>query len=570
MQDLEWRSEILDRLSGLFYSQKFCDTTLVTSDGCMFSAHACMLAAASPVLHRVLDNTKNDSQTVTLNNISSRAWRGVLGFMYCGELSGDLLVLDDVINAARQLQMMRLVRLCELYRSRIHGNSDKGGEFMMSIPPNVMVTTSPPSRIIDADSHMPIRQNPQLNIPDKLSFQAATQHNVLPRVDDGVVPIQQSGSRANNKYVNMSQHNRTPPEQSTRKKVMPALIHANPLNKDVMMVKNVNPQWPQGPPPQTNPMMKSHPLGITKLSRCLPSLHDSGLSHTLQYPPDETCVNVKTQAVRGTTAMDGKVTASASEDTVDKVHLDPYVSLKYPEKGRENAAPSSPVSRLVRLREEEVLDLSNGQHGTEIPIRNRFHNSRNMILDLSHPPEGSISYNSPQRDPAVPEHVSKGRPVPEHIFKDRPVPEHIFKDRPVPEHIFKDRPVPEHIFKDRPVPEHIFKDRPVPEHIFKASPKIDYTRNTFTARRGIEKTLSESSGSSDPDSPPSLPRAVQKAADTGSASRPLSHAQPPWSGSDTSNTQAQKRDPHRQVLPSVGLLTHDPEKRSGNAHCKWY
>ena len=89
----------------------FCDVTIRASNGHMFRAHTCILAASSSVLKAQLLKSQH---YVNLPNITERMWQVLLQFMYTGTVEiGDAVEIPSIVEIGKQLQLTELVIVCE-------------------------------------------------------------------------------------------------------------------------------------------------------------------------------------------------------------------------------------------------------------------------------------------------------------------------------------------------------------------------------------------------------------------------------------------------------------------------
>ncbi|KAI0207718.1 hypothetical protein LSAT2_007699 [Lamellibrachia satsuma] len=97
----------------------FCDTEIRTSDGERLAAHACIVAAGSPVLRRLLlkqaKQIKSRRALVVRGKdvyVCGAIWRVVLQLMYTGRAFVTIARLADLLQAAETLQIDRLRTVC--------------------------------------------------------------------------------------------------------------------------------------------------------------------------------------------------------------------------------------------------------------------------------------------------------------------------------------------------------------------------------------------------------------------------------------------------------------------------
>ena len=100
--------------------QILCDTTVVCADGKLLAAHACILAAASPVLKMQLKQTGPGSFVVNLDHIPGTVCYVLMQFIYSGRLNGGYMaaMVGDILKASHMLQMIELMKVCEVFQRK--------------------------------------------------------------------------------------------------------------------------------------------------------------------------------------------------------------------------------------------------------------------------------------------------------------------------------------------------------------------------------------------------------------------------------------------------------------------
>ena len=103
-------------VNGFRQDGHFCDTEIRASDGERLSAHACVVAAGSPVLRRLLLRQTKLRRSLVVRGQDVRVcgaiWRVVLQLMYTGRAFVTTARLADLLLAAETLQIDRLRSLC--------------------------------------------------------------------------------------------------------------------------------------------------------------------------------------------------------------------------------------------------------------------------------------------------------------------------------------------------------------------------------------------------------------------------------------------------------------------------
>ena len=110
-QDDGWSRLLCNVLDDMRKRKAFCDTIILADDGHVFTAHACILAAASPVLKTRL---KSRDIHIQIDGISRRTWEILLQFMYRGDITVlDAAETEEVLKAGLTLCLTGLAELCE-------------------------------------------------------------------------------------------------------------------------------------------------------------------------------------------------------------------------------------------------------------------------------------------------------------------------------------------------------------------------------------------------------------------------------------------------------------------------
>ena len=102
--DTEFKEELIRNLNVLRKSSILCDTT-IRAEGKDFTAHRCVLTAASPYFRALFttDFKENESSLVELEEVKCAALSEVLQFMYTGEAKADSSNAHDLIMLADYL-----------------------------------------------------------------------------------------------------------------------------------------------------------------------------------------------------------------------------------------------------------------------------------------------------------------------------------------------------------------------------------------------------------------------------------------------------------------------------------
>lgn len=116
----QWPAMLCRGIDELRQEQILCDTTVVCADGKLLAAHACVLAAASPMLKLQLKRTGPGSFVINLDHIPGTVCFVLLQFIYSGKLNSQYMaaMASDIMKASHMLQMLELMKLCEDFQRK--------------------------------------------------------------------------------------------------------------------------------------------------------------------------------------------------------------------------------------------------------------------------------------------------------------------------------------------------------------------------------------------------------------------------------------------------------------------
>ena len=121
-------SELCSKLYRQWQETQHCDL-LMSVKGGELRAHSCVVAAFSPKLKILLENSAHFSNPA-VNGVSIQltfeveVFRCLLNMMYTGVLSFNTALLSSVMSTARWMQMDEVVRLCQEYKEVTGNQSD--------------------------------------------------------------------------------------------------------------------------------------------------------------------------------------------------------------------------------------------------------------------------------------------------------------------------------------------------------------------------------------------------------------------------------------------------------------
>ncbi|KAI0208503.1 hypothetical protein LSAT2_006825 [Lamellibrachia satsuma] len=84
-----WQVTVCDALNAMRKDGTLCDTTIVGVDGTTLYAHACVLAAASPIIAGYFKRTAEGRYHLDIDWISGPSWDLLLKLLYCGTIDVD-------------------------------------------------------------------------------------------------------------------------------------------------------------------------------------------------------------------------------------------------------------------------------------------------------------------------------------------------------------------------------------------------------------------------------------------------------------------------------------------------
>ncbi|XP_045591107.1 broad-complex core protein isoforms 1/2/3/4/5 isoform X1 [Procambarus clarkii] len=160
---LKWnnhQSNFVDVFNELLRDESFVDVTLVCG-GEAVPGHKMVLAACSPLLHRILRDNPCKHPLVILGDVPARDMRAMMKFIYQGEVSVSQSELASFLKTADNLQIKGLAEDKEKEKED-KKRKDKDSDRVDGRPNSKRQRTSD-SRIIDCSSPLPARSHKSLN-----------------------------------------------------------------------------------------------------------------------------------------------------------------------------------------------------------------------------------------------------------------------------------------------------------------------------------------------------------------------------------------------------------------------
>ena len=151
-------SHVTKLLSELYTDRKYADVTIVSDDdNTQFRAHKFVLCACSSVLQNRLDNNLDQSE-ITLEGISKYEIESVLQFMYLGEATFYPDRMNELLNAAKDLNINEIGK---------HLDSSQ--------------TEQKPNRHADVTN---TKTDTRINVPEKADESGKVQGNIIDHSSD--------------------------------------------------------------------------------------------------------------------------------------------------------------------------------------------------------------------------------------------------------------------------------------------------------------------------------------------------------------------------------------------------
>ncbi|XP_071541598.1 uncharacterized protein [Panulirus ornatus] len=160
---LKWnnhQSNFVDVFNELLRDESFVDVTLVCG-GEAVPGHKMVLAACSPLLHRILRDNPCKHPLVILGDVSARDMRAMMKFIYQGEVSVSQSELASFLKTADNLQIKGLAEDKEKEKEE-KKRKDKDSDRLDGRPSNKRQRTLE-SRTTDSSSPLPSRSHKSLN-----------------------------------------------------------------------------------------------------------------------------------------------------------------------------------------------------------------------------------------------------------------------------------------------------------------------------------------------------------------------------------------------------------------------
>ena len=99
---------ISETLNKMRNNSILCDTCIVGNDGRSLHAHACILAAVSPILRSLLTQKSGTNIRISTDSITSDMWERVLSLIYCGEVQVPVCDLITFLDVTHELAIRGL------------------------------------------------------------------------------------------------------------------------------------------------------------------------------------------------------------------------------------------------------------------------------------------------------------------------------------------------------------------------------------------------------------------------------------------------------------------------------
>ena len=84
---------------------EFTDVTIVCDDQTEFNAHKIVLSSFSPMFRRILQKNSHPRPLIYFHNIKAKEFEILIKFIYMGEALVAADMLNDVLEAAKRLQI---------------------------------------------------------------------------------------------------------------------------------------------------------------------------------------------------------------------------------------------------------------------------------------------------------------------------------------------------------------------------------------------------------------------------------------------------------------------------------
>ena len=99
---------ISETLNEMRNNSLLCDTCIVGNDGQSLHAHACILAAVSPILRSLLTQKSSTNIRISTDSIASDMWERVLSLIYCGDVQLPVCDLITFLDVTHELDIRGL------------------------------------------------------------------------------------------------------------------------------------------------------------------------------------------------------------------------------------------------------------------------------------------------------------------------------------------------------------------------------------------------------------------------------------------------------------------------------
>lgn len=235
---LKWnnhQTNFVDVFNELLRDESFVDVTLVCG-GEAVPGHKMVLAACSPLLHRILRDNPCKHPLVILSDVPARDMRAMMKFIYQGEVSVSQTELASFLKTADNLQIKGLAEDKEKEKEE-RKRKDKDGDKTEGRVSNKRQRTAEP-RTTENSSPLPSRSHKALNDSHSSSHKSrskASAEEHTPRVGGG--GLHMPASKHNSSKNSSSKSPRDIPSRVSNASEENSLQHAvnnNSVTEDVL------------------------------------------------------------------------------------------------------------------------------------------------------------------------------------------------------------------------------------------------------------------------------------------------------------------------------------------------
>ena len=109
LNHFNYEGHLAQRFKQMLLNEEFADVTLVCDDDKQLKAHRVVLSSSSSVLKNIFDKNNHQHPLLYLSGISSQVLKGILEFIYTGEVQVEQEELEKFMKISTKLKVYGLM-----------------------------------------------------------------------------------------------------------------------------------------------------------------------------------------------------------------------------------------------------------------------------------------------------------------------------------------------------------------------------------------------------------------------------------------------------------------------------